>query len=157
MGLWARAADFYQSAYEARPDRTDLLDHLVNCLQTAGDTESQRYQHFARQLFERKLTPAKAVSRNPAEQLALAASYREIGDATETRRHLDLALAMARQQAEAAPADAEAAYELGKVYEVMADYGQARDSYARARSLKPAEKKYAAAHARVDEYLRAPP
>jgi tetratricopeptide (TPR) repeat protein len=157
MGLWARAADFYQSAYEARPDRTDLLDHLVNCLQTAGDTESARYHRFAGELLNRKLTPAKADSRNPSEQLALAASYREIGDAAEAKRRLDLALELARQQAEAAPSDAEAAYELGMVYEVMADYGQAREKYAKARALQPAEKRYAVADARVDDYLRRRP
>lgn len=155
LALWARAAAFYAKAYEAQPQRTDLLQELVSCLQMAGDDE--RYRHYARRLLERTLTRAQMASRNPAQQLALANTYREIGDVAQAERHLQLALERAIEEAELLPADPEAAYTLGMVYENRADYRMAREQYRRARTLNPAEPKYTSGYERVDAYLKKAP
>ena len=151
LGFWSRAAAFYARAYESRPERTDLLEKTVTCLQVAGD--DARYRQYARTLLERTLTPAQRGSSNVQQQLSVASSYRDIGDLAEAGSHLQFALKLAVVQAERAPVDPEAAYALGMVYEVMADYGKAQEQYGRARTLLPAELKYASGYERVAAYL----
>jgi tetratricopeptide (TPR) repeat protein len=155
LELWPRAADFYARSYAGQPARTDLLEKLVTSLQTAGD--DPQYRKYARELMERTLTAEQRSSRNVAEQLSLANSYREVGDAARASEHLDLARQRAAEETLDRPSDPEAAYTLGMVYEVMADYGKAREHYGRARTLLPSEAKYVSGYQRVDAYVNKAP
>jgi tetratricopeptide (TPR) repeat protein len=155
LGLWSRAAEFYARAYAGQQARTDLLEKVATTWQTAGD--DVQYRKYARELLERTLTPEQKSSPRVAEQLSLANSYREVGDTAKASEHLDLARQRAAEEALERPTDPEAAYTLGMVYEVMADYGKAREYYDRARTLLPAEEKYGSGYQRVDAYLKKTP
>jgi Flp pilus assembly protein TadD len=91
------------------------------------------------------------------QQLSVANSYREVGDTATASQHLAIALRVATAQSEQRPSDPEAAYTLGMVYEVMTDYGKAREHYGRARTLLPTEARYTSGYERVDSYLQKAP
>jgi tetratricopeptide (TPR) repeat protein len=155
LGQWGRSADLYTRAYEARRDRTDLIDKLAANWRMAGN--DVQYRRYAREQLERTLSPADRWARNVPQQLSVAHSYREIGDATAASQHIELALRLATDRVEAVPDNPEASYTLGMVYEVMGNYGQAREHYARARTLLPSDTRYTAGYERADARLRQVP
>jgi tetratricopeptide (TPR) repeat protein len=151
LGLWKRACDFYLKSYLPQPARRDLLENLVTCLQIGNDP---RYRQYARLLLEQTLTHAQRGSRNVMQQIAVANSYRDIGEQTTADEHLRFALLLATAEATGAPGDPEAAYRLGLVYETLHDYARARTEYERARTLAPTDARYASGFGRADNYLK---
>lgn len=151
LGTWTRAAEFYARSYAGQPDRIDLLEKLVTSLKEAGD--DAHYRTFYRALMNRTVRGPDRSRDSVAEQLSLAYGYRSIGDEAKAGQHLELARQRAADETLSRPSDPEAAFALGMVYEVMADYRHALEQYGRARTLLPAEAKYRSACQRMEDYL----
>ena len=155
LGQWRRSADLFTRAYEAQRSRTDLLVKLTANWRMAGD--EVQYRRYYPELLERTVSPHQRWAPNVPQQLSMAYSDRENGDAATAAQHLEFARRLATQATEQRPSDPEAAYTLGMVYEVMTDYGKAREQYGRAQTLLPSEAKYRSGYQRVDAYLHKAP
>lgn len=137
---WGPIAKLYERGLEQKPRDISLLRDIATLYRKLGD--QQKLKEYANQALAIDLPRFKRYPTWVSVNLSLAQTYQLIDDKVEVKRHLNNALIGARNKVRKNPDSANAAYWLGKTYDLRGEIQLAVREFKRAFDLDPDSSKY---------------